>query len=327
VERARDGKGAEHIKVIAAGAGTGNIGRAGREITQCYYLQEIVRRRKQVSYSIGTWRRDCTRICGLRPKRGLLQFTAWFKEATVKRELILSAAILSFLAVAPAYAQEQEKEKPQEAKPAQTENEHKPVDTKKAPKQQTQAPKNEQQSKEQPKQDEKSAKQQQTQKDQQPRKEQQKQDEKSAKQQQQTQKQQDQAAKQQKEQEKTQQGVAKQQQQEEKKNKEQKQVAKQQEQESRNQRAGSEQRDNGGQRGQRIPDDRFRAHFGHEHHFRVSVHERNHFSYGGYVFEFVDPWPVYWSYDDDCYIEEIGGAYYLFDIAHPGVRILVIVVG
>jgi DNA polymerase III gamma/tau subunit len=239
---------------------------------------------------------------GIRPKLRLLLFAAGFKEANVKRELILSAAILSFLAVAPAYAQEQEKEKPQETKPAQTPNEeHKPVDTKKAPKQQTQAPKEQQQSKEQ-----------------------QKQDEKSAKQQQQTQKQQEQAAKQQK----AQQGVAKQQQQEDKQQKkEQKQVAKQQEQESRNQRAGSEQRDNGGQRGQRIPDDRFRAHFGHEHHFRVSVHDRNHFSYGGYVFEFVDPWPVYWSYDDDCYIEEIGGAYYLFDVAHPGVRILVIVVG
>jgi hypothetical protein len=50
------------------------------------------------------------------------------------------------------------------------------------------------------------------------------------------------------------------------------------------------------------------------------------FVYSGFVFEFVDPCPVGWSFDDDCYIEEIGGAYYLFDVLQPGVRMLVIVV-
>ena len=55
------------------------------------------------------------------------------------------------------------------------------------------------------------------------------------------------------------------------------------------------------------------------------LRDPHHFAYGGYVFVFVDPWPVGWASTDNCYIEQIGGAYYLFDLLHPGVRILVVV--
>jgi hypothetical protein len=81
---------------------------------------------------------------------------------------------------------------------------------------------------------------------------------------------------------------------------------------------------------QRIPDDKFRAHFGREHRFRPSrpviVENRPRIQYGGYAFEFVDAWPVGWSYDDDCYIDYIDGEYFLFDVLHPGVRIALVVV-
>lgn len=82
--------------------------------------------------------------------------------------------------------------------------------------------------------------------------------------------------------------------------------------------------------GNRIPDDKFRAHFGQEHHFHVGhpviVDNRPRFQYSGYWFEFVDPWPAEWSYDDDCYIDYVDDGYYLFDPLHPGVRIAVTIV-
>jgi hypothetical protein len=79
----------------------------------------------------------------------------------------------------------------------------------------------------------------------------------------------------------------------------------------------------------RIPDDKFRAHFGRSHTFRaqtVIVQGRPQFQYGGYSFTLVDPWPVGWAYSDDCYIDYIDGEYFLFDLLHPGVRIAVTVV-
>ena len=83
----------------------------------------------------------------------------------------------------------------------------------------------------------------------------------------------------------------------------------------------------GGNTGSRIPDDKFRSHFGREHHFRVSrpvvVSGQPRFAYGGYTFIFVDPWPVGWDYADDCYIDYVDGEYLLFDLAHPGVSIVV----
>ena len=80
-------------------------------------------------------------------------------------------------------------------------------------------------------------------------------------------------------------------------------------------------------KGQRIPPEKFRASFGREHHFRVArsgVDRR--FQYSGYWFEVVEVWPAGWSFDDDCYIEEDGDDYYLVDIVHPEIRVLVIVV-
>jgi len=68
--------------------------------------------------------------------------------------------------------------------------------------------------------------------------------------------------------------------------------------------------------GGRIPDDKFRANFGHDHHFRAStviVSGRPQFAYGGYNFQLVDVWPAGWAYTDDCYIDFIDGEYFLFD--------------
>jgi hypothetical protein len=80
----------------------------------------------------------------------------------------------------------------------------------------------------------------------------------------------------------------------------------------------------------RIPDDRFRAQFGREHHFPMQrpevVEGRPRFQYGGYSFVLVDAWPPQWAYTDDCYIDDVDGEYFLFDLRHPGVRLAVMVV-
>lgn len=79
----------------------------------------------------------------------------------------------------------------------------------------------------------------------------------------------------------------------------------------------------------RIDDAHFRAHFGHDHHFAIRhvtiVGGRPHFAYGGYNFEIVDAWPHGWAYTDNCYIDFVDGGYFLFDLAHPGVRISITV--
>jgi hypothetical protein len=80
----------------------------------------------------------------------------------------------------------------------------------------------------------------------------------------------------------------------------------------------------------RIPHDRFREHFGREHRFAIRhpviIDNEPRFQYSGYWFEMVDPWPVAWSYDDDCYIDYVDDDYYLFDPLHPGIRIAVVIV-
>lgn len=85
-----------------------------------------------------------------------------------------------------------------------------------------------------------------------------------------------------------------------------------------------------GNRGRRIPDDQFHSHFGREHHFHVQRQEIVNVSqpvvvYGGYSWQLAEPWPSDWSYDDDCYIDEVDGEYFLFDVLHPGIRIAVFV--
>ena len=80
---------------------------------------------------------------------------------------------------------------------------------------------------------------------------------------------------------------------------------------------------------QRIPDDKFRQHFGREHvvviNRPVIVEGRPRFQASGYWFEIVDPWPVGWAYTDQVYVDFIDGEYFLFDVLHPGVRIALFV--
>jgi hypothetical protein len=80
----------------------------------------------------------------------------------------------------------------------------------------------------------------------------------------------------------------------------------------------------------RIPDDRFRSHFGREHAFRIGsprmVDGYSRFQYGGYWFGFVEPWPDGWYYTDDVYVDYIDGAYYLYDPYYPGARVSISVV-
>lgn len=93
---------------------------------------------------------------------------------------------------------------------------------------------------------------------------------------------------------------------------------------------GERQMQGRGGKGGRIPDDKFRAHFGREHRFRVSrptiVEGQPRFQYSGYWFVIVDPWPTVWLYTDECYIDYVDDQYYLFDVLHPGVGIVVTVV-
>src|SRR5271169_2634365 len=78
-----------------------------------------------------------------------------------------------------------------------------------------------------------------------------------------------------------------------------------------------------GQRGGHIPDDKFRATFGHQHTFVMQRPTTDggqpRFQYGGYWFALVDAWPADWAYTDECYIDYIDGEYFLIDVAHPGI--------
>jgi hypothetical protein len=80
----------------------------------------------------------------------------------------------------------------------------------------------------------------------------------------------------------------------------------------------------------RIPEDRFRAQFGREHHFAMRrpevVEGRPRFEYGGYTFVLVDAWPPEWAYSDDCYIDYVDGDYFLFDLRHPEMRLALMLV-
>jgi hypothetical protein len=94
-------------------------------------------------------------------------------------------------------------------------------------------------------------------------------------------------------------------------------------------------RERGGYNGYRIPEDRFRAYFGHDHFFRiyglplVFVGGYPRFQYDGYWVTFVDPWPDTWPDDwyqtDDVYLDYTDDGYYLYDRSRPGVGIAVTV--
>jgi hypothetical protein len=87
--------------------------------------------------------------------------------------------------------------------------------------------------------------------------------------------------------------------------------------------------------GKKIPDDKFRTSFGHEHRFKARqvitetrvVPGQTRFIYSGYTFVFVDPWPAEWAFDDDCYIDYVDDGYYLINPYHPGIRVSVIIGG
>jgi outer membrane biosynthesis protein TonB len=209
-------------------------------------------------------------------------------EVAMKIKYIMGATALSLILAGTAYPQqEQEKEKPQqeEQKPAEKPKTQQKQEQPSA-KQQQQDQKNEQ------KQERQSAKQNEQQKSDQNNKQRQDQERQLTKQQQEDQKQQ----------QRQQESVAKQQRTDEQRN---------------------DQRSGGGHG--RIPDDRFRASFGREHHFRVGHIDSRRFQYGGYWFTFNDTWPGEWAYTDDFYIDYIDGQYYLVDLTHPGVQLLLVV--
>jgi DNA mismatch repair ATPase MutL len=209
----------------------------------------------------------------------------------MKLKYILGATALSFVLAGTAYPQqEQEKEKPQqqEQKPAEQPKTQQRQEQQSANKQQQQEQKNEQK--------------------------QQKQEQQSSKQQNEQQKQSEQANRAHQDQQKQ---VTKQQQDDQKQQqRQQQQVAKQQR---------TDERDHSDHGHGRIPDDRFRASFGREHHFRVGHFDNRRFQYGGYWFSFNEGWPVGWAYTDDFYIDFIDGQYYLIDLSHPGVQLLLVV--
>ena len=75
----------------------------------------------------------------------------------------------------------------------------------------------------------------------------------------------------------------------------------------------------------RIPDDRYREHFGRGHSFHMGhpqfIGGYNRFQYGGYWFGYNGRWPYGWGYNDDFYVEYIDGVYYMFNLRHPGFRL------
>jgi DNA mismatch repair ATPase MutL len=210
----------------------------------------------------------------------------------MKLKYIIGSAALSLILAGAAYPQqEQEKEKPQQ-------QEQKPAEKPKT----------------QPKQEQQSAKQQQGEQKQE-QKQEQKNEQQAARQQSEQPKQSEQSNRQRQDQQKQ---LTRQQQEEQKQQqKQQQQVAKQQR---------GDDRDQHSDRGHgRIPDDRFHASFGREHHFRVGHFDNRRFQYGGYWFSFNEGWPVGWAYSDDFYIDFIDGQYYLIDLTHPGVQLVLIV--
>jgi hypothetical protein len=75
----------------------------------------------------------------------------------------------------------------------------------------------------------------------------------------------------------------------------------------------------------RIPDNHFHAYFGRGHAFRMEsprfVNGYNRFRYNGYLFGYKERWPSGWNYNDNVYVDYVGGAYYMYNPRHPGVHI------
>jgi hypothetical protein len=108
------------------------------------------------------------------------------------------------------------------------------------------------------------------------------------------------------------------------KQEEQNKPAQQQKQQTTEQSKSNDGKSGGGAHG-RISDAHYSASFGSGHSFHVNQGDYNNhrFNYGGYSFGFIDAWPVGWYYTDNVYVVYDDGAYYMYDVVHPGIRISV----
>jgi hypothetical protein len=83
--------------------------------------------------------------------------------------------------------------------------------------------------------------------------------------------------------------------------------------------------DSSGNQYGRISNASYSAYFGQGHSFHMMrpqmIRGYNRFQYGGYWFGFNHRWPLAWNYGDTCYVVYNGGAYYLHNLSHPGIRI------
>ena len=89
----------------------------------------------------------------------------------------------------------------------------------------------------------------------------------------------------------------------------------------------------GGYGGYYIPQDRFGLYFGSQHSFRIGILPTIYmgyprFSYGGFSFLLLDPWPESWAENwyaaDDLYIDYDDG-YYLYNRRYPNFRLAIMV--
>jgi hypothetical protein len=82
--------------------------------------------------------------------------------------------------------------------------------------------------------------------------------------------------------------------------------------------------------GAQIPQQQFQARFGTQHRVRIQdpvvVNGQTQFFCAGYYFVVFDPWPTFWGWDDDYFIEYIDGEYFLVDPFYPTTLVEVIVV-
>lgn len=75
--------------------------------------------------------------------------------------------------------------------------------------------------------------------------------------------------------------------------------------------------------GRRMGRGEFRRGFGREHLFAPAWigGEYDGFFFGGYEFGLYEPWPEGWAYDDQVYVDDIGGDYVLVNPRYPGVTV------
>jgi DNA polymerase III gamma/tau subunit len=263
------------------------------------------------------------------------------KEGNIMKPFgtISTTALLLLLGLAvPAHARQEKQE--EKASPPRQEQQAKPEKQEQAKPQKQQQAKPEKQAQAKPEKQQQAKPQQQQKQQQQQAKSEKQQQQKTQQQAKGQQKQQQEQAKSNKQQQKTQEqakGQQKQQQEQAKSNKQQhqQQTASSHGGPQRTQKAMATQRSQPAlrlsERGSgRIPDDRFRSHFGREHHFHmgnpVMVGGYSRFQYGGFWFGFVDPWPVGWYYTDDFYIDYVDGGYYMYNPYYPGARFAITVV-